>query len=301
MRKPTTIKFRQITVVATVCLLVIGTGVAAAGTSINVTDAEQAQNAQPQVVFEEQTANGTTVTVASATLPNGGFILIHDESGAVIGQSNYLEAGTHENIKIELAPSAVSRYSQMQEMMQLLNHTQSQGIMMTMRAQQMPHQDMQRIMNDSSGPHMGGEMMKQTQMNRMMGLMMQQMQDRQRMHALMQAMMADGQHQAQMQEMAQLMNQTSMRERQMLMHTADESMNQGQMRHMMRQQTKDYARMRQLMQQMQTQAQQQRSAQSLTAMLHTDANNNRQLEFPGVDGPYTQNEQPVAATARVTT
>ncbi|WP_458208645.1 DUF7282 domain-containing protein [Haladaptatus sp. NG-SE-30] len=293
-------KSRQFAAVATACLLVVSTGVAIAGTITSATGIEQGQNAQPQVVFEDQTVNGTTVTVASATLPNGGFILIHNESGAVIGQSNYLEAGTHENVEIELAPRAVSRYSQMQEMMQLLNHTQSQGMMMTMRAQQMPHQDMQRIMNESGDQHMGG-MMNQTQMNQMMALMMHQMQDRQRMQMLMQAMMADGQHRAQMQEMAQLMNQTSMRERRMLMHAADESMDRGQMRQMMRQQTKDYARMRQLMQQMQGQAQQQRSPQPLTAMVHTDTNNNRQLEFPGADEPYTQNGQPVAATARVRT
>lgn len=301
MRQLMTTKFRRYATLATVCLLVSSTGVAVAGTYTNAAGTERTQNEQLQVVFEDQTANGTTVTVASATLPNGGFILIHNESGAVIGQSNYLEPGTHENVEIELAPSAVSRTAQMQEMMQLVNHTQSQGMMMTMRAQQMPHQDMQRIMNESGGQHMGDGMMNQTQMNQMMRLMMQQMQDRQRMHALMQAMMADGQHQAQMQEMAQLMNQTSMRERQMLMHAADESMDRGQMRQMMRQQTKDYASMRQLMQQMQGQAQQQRSPQPLTAMVHTDANNNRQLEFPGADKPYTQNGQPVAATARVST
>lgn len=298
MRLPTTL--RQWMVLATVGLLVASSGIATAGAATNIAEADQQQNTEPQVAFQDQTVNGTTVTVASATLPNGGFILIHNESGAVIGQSGYLEPGTHENVKIELAPSAVSRYSQMQEMMQLLNQTQSQGAMMAMRAQQMPHEDMQQLMNESQGHHMGG-MMNQSQMDQMMALMLQQMQNRQRMQALMQAMMTDGQPQAQMQQMAQLMNRTSMREQQMLMHAADESAEQGQMRHMMRQQMHDYTQMRQLMQQMQAQTQQQRSPQQLTAMLHTDANNNRQLEFPGTDKPYTQDGNPVAATARVRT
>ncbi len=289
---------RRWTILVTVGLLVTSSGVATAGIATNGVTADQQQNAQPQVVFQEQATNGTTVTVASATLPNGGFILVHNESGAVVGQSNYLEPGTHENVEIELRAGAVSRYSQMQEMMQLLNETQSQNVMMMQQAQQMSHEDMQRIMNESDGHHMGG-MMNQTQMSQMMALMLQQMQDRQRMRTLMQAMMADGQHQTQMQQMAQLMNQTSMRQQRMLMHVADESTEQGQLRHMMRQQMHDYAQMRQLMQQMQSQTQQQQSTQPLTAMIHTDANSNRQLEFPGVDKPYTQNGKPVAATARV--
>ncbi|WP_433633570.1 DUF7282 domain-containing protein [Halomicrococcus sp. NG-SE-24] len=287
-------------VLATVGLIVASSGIATAGAATNIAEADQQQNTEPQVAFQDQTVNGTTVTVASATLPNGGFILIHNESGAVIGQSNYLEPGTHKNVEIELAPNTVSQYSQMQEMMQLLNQTQSQGAMMAMRAQQMPHEDMQQLMNESQGHHMGG-MMNQSQMDQMMALMLQQMQNRQQMQALMQAMMASGQHQAQMQQMAQLMNQTSMREQQMLMHAADESAEQGQMRHMMRQQMHDYTQMRQLMQQMQAQTQQQRSPQPLTAMLHTDANDDRQLEFPGTDKPYTQDGNPVTATARVRT
>ncbi len=59
--------------------------------------------------------------------------------------------------------------------------------------------------------------------------------------------------------------------------------------------------MSQSMQQMRGQAQRQRSAQPLTAVVHADADGNRQLEFPDVDKPATQNGQSVAATARVTT
>ncbi|WP_327051914.1 DUF7282 domain-containing protein [Halomicrococcus gelatinilyticus] len=286
-------------------MLVASARIATAGAATSATAARQ-QNVQSTIEFQDQTANGTTVTVASATLPDGGFILIHNESGAVVGRSNYLDAGTHENVEIEPAPGAVSLSSQMQEMRQLLTDTQTQGTMMAMQAQQMPHGAMQQIMNESgegtvneSGGHQMGGMMNQTQMDQMMSLMFQQMQDRQRMRALMQSMMESGQHQAQMQEMAQLMEQTTMRERQMLMHAADESREQEQMRQMMRHQMQDYAQMRQLMSQMQAQTQQQRSPRPLTAMLHPDANDNRQLEFPGADQPYTRNGDPVSATGRV--
>ncbi len=72
------------------------------------------------------------------------------------------------------------------------------------------------------------------------------------------------------------------------------------MHQMMRQQTQDYAKMRALMQQMQSQRQHQRTQQTLTAMLHTDANDNRRLDYPGVDRPYQRDGQPVTANARIT-
>ncbi|MDS0475085.1 hypothetical protein [Natrinema sp. 1APR25-10V2] len=61
------------------------------------------------VTFDDQTTEGETVVVANATLASGGFVTIHDSSllvgnviGSVIGTSEYLEAGTHEDIEITL-------------------------------------------------------------------------------------------------------------------------------------------------------------------------------------------------------
>lgn len=61
------------------------------------------------VAFDNQRTDGTTLTIRSTTLSEGGFITIHDarlfEGQALesaIGVSDYLKAGTHENIEITL-------------------------------------------------------------------------------------------------------------------------------------------------------------------------------------------------------
>ncbi|WP_321112954.1 DUF7282 domain-containing protein [Halorussus salinisoli] len=61
------------------------------------------------VAFEDQTSNGTAVTVQSVNVPEGGFVVIHDTSlldgnvvGSIVGRSNFLAAGTSENVTIEL-------------------------------------------------------------------------------------------------------------------------------------------------------------------------------------------------------
>ena len=59
------------------------------------------------VEFEDQTMDGDMVVVASVTLPEGGFVVIHDDAlndgdatGSVVGVSEYLEAGTHTDVNI---------------------------------------------------------------------------------------------------------------------------------------------------------------------------------------------------------
>lgn len=84
-----------------------------------------------EVEFEDQTMEGSSVTVVRATLPQGGFVVIYDASQAtqdpnqqdpnqqdpnqqdpnqdnqttgqdVLGSSEYLEAGTHNNVRITI-------------------------------------------------------------------------------------------------------------------------------------------------------------------------------------------------------
>ncbi|EMA08983.1 PGF-CTERM protein/surface glycoprotein [Haloarcula vallismortis] len=61
------------------------------------------------VSISDQESDGSEVTVDSTQLSAGGFIVIHDSSllegeveGSVIGSSEYLEAGSHEDITITL-------------------------------------------------------------------------------------------------------------------------------------------------------------------------------------------------------
>jgi hypothetical protein len=64
---------------------------------------------EASVTFDEQESEGETVVVDSVTMPEGGFIAIHDSSVAeaplssVLGNSVYLEPGTHEDVPITLA------------------------------------------------------------------------------------------------------------------------------------------------------------------------------------------------------
>jgi surface glycoprotein (TIGR04207 family)/PGF-CTERM protein len=61
------------------------------------------------VSISDQESDGSEVVVDSAQLSDGGFIVIHDSSllegevaGSVVGNSEYLEAGSHEDITVTL-------------------------------------------------------------------------------------------------------------------------------------------------------------------------------------------------------
>lgn len=62
-----------------------------------------------RVTVENQTTNGTVVTVHSITVPEGGYAVIHDarrmDAGLarnIIGVSAYLDPGTHRNVTVTL-------------------------------------------------------------------------------------------------------------------------------------------------------------------------------------------------------
>lgn len=76
------------------------------------------QDASATVTFDDQRTDGTSVTVASATLSEGGFVTIHDgvlldSKGdvvrerrrfleSVVGVSASLDPGDHQNVEVEL-------------------------------------------------------------------------------------------------------------------------------------------------------------------------------------------------------
>lgn len=71
----------------------------------------QEEGADASITIEDQPSDGETVIVDSVTLPEGGFVVIHDEGladgdavGSVIGVSRHLEAGTHEDVPVTVAP-----------------------------------------------------------------------------------------------------------------------------------------------------------------------------------------------------
>lgn len=54
------------------------------------------------VSMADQTTEGGAVTVERATLPVGGYVVAHAADGSVLGHSEYLEAGSHEDVTVGL-------------------------------------------------------------------------------------------------------------------------------------------------------------------------------------------------------
>ena len=82
----------------------IGVAAGLSGTTV-----AQSGDSSASAMFEDQETGGKNVTVQSATLPEGGFVAIHDgrlQEGkvfeSVIGVSDFLSAGTHEDVKVML-------------------------------------------------------------------------------------------------------------------------------------------------------------------------------------------------------
>lgn len=57
----------------------------------------------PHVRINNQTVKGTTVTVNTAELPEGGYVYLKGTDGQLVGRSDYLAPGRHTNITAELA------------------------------------------------------------------------------------------------------------------------------------------------------------------------------------------------------
>lgn len=85
---------------------------AAIGGMVVSTGAVTAQStaAEVDVCFPNQATDGSVVRIESATLPDGGFLAIHDAQSllagntveSVIGVSEYLDSGTHKDITVEV-------------------------------------------------------------------------------------------------------------------------------------------------------------------------------------------------------
>lgn len=56
------------------------------------------------ITFTDQQAE-TTVTVDSVSLSEGGFVVIYNSSGSVVGTSDYLEPGDYEALNVSVSPA----------------------------------------------------------------------------------------------------------------------------------------------------------------------------------------------------
>nr|WP_148859039.1 hypothetical protein [Natronococcus pandeyae] len=74
-----------------------------------VPDDEPDEQQPAHVTFEDQESDGESVVVDEVSMVDGGFVTIHDSSllagdalGSVIGVSEFLEEGTHEDVEVAL-------------------------------------------------------------------------------------------------------------------------------------------------------------------------------------------------------
>lgn len=91
------------TIPALVLLSVLVGAVALAGGLAAGTATAQTANATADVSVDDQTG-AESVTVAEATLPEGGFVVVYNASGGIVGVSEYLDNGTHEDVTLEVSP-----------------------------------------------------------------------------------------------------------------------------------------------------------------------------------------------------
>lgn len=56
------------------------------------------------ITFDDQSGE-SQVTIQSVTLPDGGYVVVKNESGDVVGHSAYLEAGAHEDVTVSISPA----------------------------------------------------------------------------------------------------------------------------------------------------------------------------------------------------
>jgi PGF-CTERM protein len=95
---------RTVLVAGLVALAVLtGAALAAPGTTTTTTD-EQA-NETASVTAPDQHLEGDALTIDSVSLPDGGFAVVYNQSGAQIGHTDYLNASEHENLTVSLNES----------------------------------------------------------------------------------------------------------------------------------------------------------------------------------------------------
>jgi membrane-bound metal-dependent hydrolase YbcI (DUF457 family) len=84
----------------------------------NIEKAEQSSQTEPAtVVFNDQQVRQNTLTVKNATLPKGGFVVVHegyqppngDPLGSAIGLSGYLKSGTHRNVTVTVLNGSINK------------------------------------------------------------------------------------------------------------------------------------------------------------------------------------------------
>ena len=100
---------RRLQPLAVTLTLLVAFSMVVAGVQPIQAQSQTQTRAGASVTFSDQETNGTTVTVDSVNLSEGGYVVIHDSTllegdafGSILGASSYLEPGQHSNVTVSL-------------------------------------------------------------------------------------------------------------------------------------------------------------------------------------------------------
>ena len=101
-----------------VVMSLLGAGLTATPSGSDIVSGQSTSADEPTITFANQTSNGSTVTIQNATLPEGGFIAIHDSEYlssspadlTVLATSDYLSPGQHQNVTINISNAPPGNY-----------------------------------------------------------------------------------------------------------------------------------------------------------------------------------------------
>jgi PGF-CTERM protein len=91
-------------VVAAMLALAVCAGVAL-GSAAPTTTTDEQTNETAAVAVSDQQFDGESVTIDSATLPDGGFAVVYDEGNERIGHTEYLDEGDYDDLTVSLNES----------------------------------------------------------------------------------------------------------------------------------------------------------------------------------------------------
>lgn len=72
------------------------------------TQENETANATASITAEDQNTNGSVLVVNQTNLSEGGFVVVFAQNGSVLGNSSYLEPGSHENVTVNFNTSIAS-------------------------------------------------------------------------------------------------------------------------------------------------------------------------------------------------
>ncbi|WP_135825344.1 DUF7282 domain-containing protein [Halorussus ruber] len=66
------------------------------------TQSNETANESANVTFDDQSVENSSLVVSEANLSAGGYVVVFAQNGTVLGNTSYLEPGTHENLTVNL-------------------------------------------------------------------------------------------------------------------------------------------------------------------------------------------------------